>query len=111
MKKVEMNGMYDPIFNRRTSPALPKVVTPKKLKNTNIISGEIAFPVSSGRATVEPRKAERTTYMKIPRMIKNKVFKEMDCPICWVIGESGDKISFTRGMESLKIQTPPNPTA
>lgn len=64
-----MNGMYDPIFNRRTSPALPKVVTPKKLKNTNIISGEIAFPVSSGRATVEPRKAERTTYMKIPRTL------------------------------------------
>ena len=82
MKKVEMNGMYDPIFNRGTSPALPNVVTPKNPTITNIIRGARAFPVSSGRATVDPRKAERTTYMKIPRMIKKKVFKEMDCPIC-----------------------------
>ena len=105
MKKVEMNGMYEPIFNKKTSPALPKVVTPKKLKRTNIISGEIAFPESSGRATVEPKKAESTTYIKTPRIMKKTVLSEIASARCWVIGEFGARKSLTTGISALKIQT------
>ena len=109
MKKVEKKGMYEPIFNKKTSPALPKVVTPRKLKITNIISGEIAFPESSGRATVEPKKAESTTYIKIPRIMKKTVLSEIDSARCWVIGEFGARKSLTTGISALKIQTATKP--
>ena len=81
----------------------------QKLKRTNIISGEIAFPESSGRATVEPKKAESTTYIKIPRIMKKTVLSEIASARCWVIGEFGARKSLTTGISALKIQTATKP--
>ena len=58
-----------------------ELVTPKKPPSIKIIKSDKAFPASSGRETIEPRKAAKTTYIKRLTKTNNKVLSEKASPI------------------------------
>ena len=81
IKKVEMKGIKEPIFRTKLSPAAPREVTPTNPAIIKIINGDKAFPASSGRETIDPRKAAKTTYIKRLTKTNNKVLSEKASPI------------------------------
>ena len=104
MKKVEIKGIYEPIFKMRLSPAAPRAVTPKKPPIIKIIKGDKAFPASSGRETIEPRKAAKTTYIKRLTKTNNKVLSEKASPIWFKIP---DCAKIGRSLKRRMAASPP----
>ena len=103
MKKVEIKGIYEPIFKIKLSPAEPKAVTPTKPAIIKIIKGDKAFPASSGRETIEPRKAAKTTYIKRLTKTNSKVLTVKASPKWFKIPE------FAKNGKSLKRSSAANP--